>query len=788
MKSATIRVFTYLYLFLSLLGLAEAQAGYLNQLVAVPSSTNPNVLVFTGNNILPVDAVVGFQSSRQACDYFGLGSPECTQAEQYFAGYSGPTITLYFSRLPSGGARARDFSIPEPSLAAIQAGCNMTIGVCPASLTYDIDANINPSGYTVPFSVCADTTSPLCLPPQQVAVSGTATPNGTVAVPTTQIVLTWSTAIASPNALPAGDSLITISSGSDASGPTLNGNYTTTDASANYVTFTVAGTVTCPCTGTITFNPSWAQVASYANDSFNAYVYNNPLGSAAATGTSVTGESCNFTGYVLFQFMVVTSTAGCSIPFGANVATTPTGIVNMGQISGTPGGAGVYVTWTTFSGGCCTYWQPGPSNSNTAKNPTYAFTAYWGQLQIGSSFTGTLATAMAVVANNPAIYLFGGDGPYCTTSHAFCWMTSANSAPATGVMGYVSGGSVTQTATGAKCAGAGCEGSIWILSCAYANPIDCGTTAQALNFTSPPLQISDAEFTGPDGTSTRLIAEQSSWLPYNTPFGTMQLMTGTGAHFLGLGAGDTGTDAGGFTYGNLVTISSHTILDYHTFFSTFLTYFNNFGWFQIYTNVDGGYGVNTYNRQVKEWAAENHLRYIDNFDAKMTAAASWPPPPCTPGVDGPYTSGSGTRNPRHCRNLTIRITGAGGAASSPYNGGSGAFTEIDNMTLYADEYPATYSIAAGGSGNPTTVNLPYNVQTNDGSPCAAAGPCGTISVAPGGNATSGPGAAAPANSGDNAVGGVAPGYGWANEWSLPGVPGGAGASPPPGSVLFISTN
>jgi hypothetical protein len=822
--------------------IGPSEAAYNNQPSTTLQVQNGNLVYLTGSNNTPVavnssyTGVIGFTSAAAVCDYYGqipTVSAECTAATAFFAGFNHP-LTMYFTRVCQGGCRARDFGWPVQNNLSTMASTCTAGSPCSFSLTYDVDPFSAPSGYSITASFCADT-STTCLPAAQTITSGTSGTCTITGVSQPCVTLNW-TGTVTP--LPSGTSSITITGASPSS---LNGNWSAIDAgnTSGGGSLTIASSINCSATcnaGTITFNPTINQVVSNLNTAFNNAVYTTFLGTT--TGSSLTYESCVWTGFFTFQFAYVQSTqSSCTFPQGATTNTTFTGVQMMRQIQGpgclatetscttsaayrsltgctigsmvtTPngglqpcvgcvasasnpigtgcpgGGAGVWVAWTTK---CCLNWQPGPSNSTYTQSPGN-FTATWLQFAVGSSgSTGTIATGMALAPALATTYLFGGDPPTSTFPYGTCTSNDvaaqgSGACGASGIWSYISGGTVTQNADGRTlCTGSGCNNTIWAVSCGFASSTLCNSSATNINTISCPVQFTYKTFVSPRGTTGRVVAEASSWCSYGYPSGTMQFATGNGATQLGLAAGGTGVGSGGEVWPAYVTPQSQVMLSYTQYFNQLMTVFRNFGWLQLNTDADGGYGYDWQSEAIAAWAAANGVNFIPNFLSQVWAYASWPPPPCNAGTVT-YTANT-TRLPTHCHYLTVTLTSADGVAGGGNPGGSGASVTISNATRYADQYAVTCAVGAAGSGTPTTLtNTVVNTVILSNS--------GVITVPTGANGTSGgAGAGGTAPTGDEMYGGLftdSPLTGWANEVSTNGTSGvGAGNG---GSCTITSSN
>jgi hypothetical protein len=867
----------------------------------------PNHFVyFTGSNKVPVNGLgVNFTAPSQVCDWWGSGTQECVGATDYYAGYSGPTTYFNLSRVPDGGARARVFGAPAQNLlSSLETECPAG-SPCAVSLTYDV-SDAAPSGYTVSFSFCADTTSG-CVPATQ-NIDATGSSFSDTGAGTPIATLAWATAI---NAIPypAGDGSITISgsvvtggsvstvdgtycasgcangamtgatpsSVSFDSGATFNGtisgstltvNSTTTGTvligqviagngisgtvtilSGTSPTFTLSASLgsigpeamtgtntgTITSAGTITFNQSLQQIAANVNDELNTQVFASGNVQAVTTGSSIATASCQMNAgtLVIGQFMYVTGTqAGCTFPIGSNVNTTETGIVVMAQEMGPPcavgetsctesaasrsltpqsvgpgfagcapsvgnfvpstncpgNTGGQYTVWTTA---CCLLAQIGPALSGVGStaNP---FIAYWAVFTVGTVTNGgTIATGQTLAANNPAIFLFGGDGVGTTEEYGVCTSTGVQpigdaSCPASGLWSYLGGaaGTVNTYADGSvSCVGTACNGAQFVMPCGFAGQFSgtfvCNSAATSINTISSPVQVTFNTATGPNGLTGRFVLEQSAWASYGGPYGTMSFPTGAGAGYLNLASGSTGTASGGEVWPSELTTTSQVMLSYTAFFTHFVNTVARIATFQTPTDPDAQWAVSWQKNLISAWAAQNGYTYAAIWREATWALVDYPLPTCTPGSSGQITSGSGTIPAKYCQTMTVTACGPNGSASGSFYGGTGACVTLGPVvSSNLGVVNWTYSVGAGGTSNPTTFANSASVLTNSG-----------VVTAPGGaNATgSANGAGGIAPTGDEAYGGT-PTTGYATEASQNGTTGGATGGPANGYVEFVWGN
>src|SRR5580658_147736 len=95
----------------------------------------------------PFDSVLSFNSVTAVENYYGVSTEEATLAQDFFAGYTGTSANMLFTRLPVLSARAHlgGGNVSNLSLAQLQA-INGTISV--TSQGYNYSASINLSGVT----------------------------------------------------------------------------------------------------------------------------------------------------------------------------------------------------------------------------------------------------------------------------------------------------------------------------------------------------------------------------------------------------------------------------------------------------------------------------------------------------------------------------------------------------------------------------------------------------------------------------------------------------------------
>jgi len=95
----------------------------------------------------PLYAVQPFSSVTAVENFYGVTSQEATLAQEFFAGYSGDSATMLFTRFPSEPARAHLYgaNIAGMTLAQLQA-INGSISI--TSQGYDFSGHVNMSGVT----------------------------------------------------------------------------------------------------------------------------------------------------------------------------------------------------------------------------------------------------------------------------------------------------------------------------------------------------------------------------------------------------------------------------------------------------------------------------------------------------------------------------------------------------------------------------------------------------------------------------------------------------------------
>ncbi len=64
-------------------------------------------LFLTDDNAMPFNEALSFNSQTEVANFFGTSSEEAALASKYFAGYTGTSAHMIFSRFPYGGGRAR---------------------------------------------------------------------------------------------------------------------------------------------------------------------------------------------------------------------------------------------------------------------------------------------------------------------------------------------------------------------------------------------------------------------------------------------------------------------------------------------------------------------------------------------------------------------------------------------------------------------------------------------------------------------------------------------------------
>jgi hypothetical protein len=101
-------------------------------------------LFLDNNEVVPLDQTLTFNSVTAVDNFFGVTSAEASLATQYFAGYTGSSANMLFSRFPYGGGRARLFSgsLKLSNLQSINSPLTIT------SEGYQFSANIDLAGVT----------------------------------------------------------------------------------------------------------------------------------------------------------------------------------------------------------------------------------------------------------------------------------------------------------------------------------------------------------------------------------------------------------------------------------------------------------------------------------------------------------------------------------------------------------------------------------------------------------------------------------------------------------------
>jgi hypothetical protein len=399
------------------------------------------------------DQSFGFGNLNDCADFFGTtsgdGKPEYISCQGFFSGYSSGNAELFFTRSPVGGGRARGLGAVLEQVPVADGPITTTDTTCKIGQTY-----------------CA---------------------------------------LGAIQAL--GGSTITIGIG----GTNVHGVQTVT--------------ATLPTLS----GDSWAIIASTIQTYLNAAAAATPY--AAIVG-QVTPASCQVSGIITAGFMTVTSaTGGTGVGTPSSNCYQEGGLLNctnlasgfpcngggfpswigqlaLGQVSGTPGGAGVHAVWLD------NFAQNYALQNNLSGEPA-AWQENWGVLTI------TSVGASGIVSVGDALYGTGLAGNSTGASNSV-------------ITAYIGGAASIQYYNGiAYCQGAGCAGAEFALSNDQNETSVPSSGTETMTSAPCPFDLEANAYTGVVNDYIRIWPSVSAYCPY-WPAPTLTWATGTAAHTLGL--------------------------------------------------------------------------------------------------------------------------------------------------------------------------------------------------------------------------------------------------------------
>jgi Protein of unknown function (DUF3383) len=324
---------------------------------------------------------------------------------------------------------------------------------------------------------------------------------------------------------------------------------------------------------TITTNSiNWAPATSLSEV---ASIATSALESALPVQANFTGyvvpRSASLTGVVNAGFTTIS--AGNPVIGGIMALTfadKPTGLMLMNQVSGTPGGAGVYTSWIF------------PQESGFYSG---AITENYGVLTITAMTSGTVTQ---------------GDAVYDTTGELGVTPppTQYPYHQPQGIMSYIGGGSPPLTPNDKglySCSNSACVGTKWVVPYAQTVPYLPTVPTEAMFSAPNSVGITYSQITGPSGTWGMMVVEPDAWDTYIHPVQTFGgWPTGSAAQLMGLTEGSSGTMANGQVKPALLPgLKSEVLQDQCEWFKSFVSA-APVQYVQYLVNLDMGYSPPTY--------------------------------------------------------------------------------------------------------------------------------------------------------------------------------------------------
>ena len=459
MKSMMKRLAGALVAAAALAGAASAQVG---GGVVYPGTQPDTLLVIVNQHDTALQYMNCFANSNAVGDFFGTGATSefYTWAEYFFNGglVSGPQTAaadsqICFMRTGASGARARIIGAevshgyqPLASLAlnAGGSGYNVNDTITLAGGTYSTPAVLTVTACT---ASCPGAISTFTISNAGQYINGSAslTQAATSGSGTGATFKTATYGVVSPNAVSA------LNAFTGANAATL----TWTEDGATYTTGTIdLGTgsgSSCGGGGCTSLTAMATAVSTAVNIAIHSATVAGQYG-AIFNGTLTPGSCPGITGYEVFGFFIATAVTSNCLVVGGNIGQGPTNPpansgegygwgTLMSQVSGTPGGVGVYtIPWSG---------PIAPMICGTIAQGT-SCSEYWGILTINSSPTptGTISSGAGLYDGNPNVNL---------SQSGFNGLTNGTNP--------------------SSCTGAACVGTTWVITCA----LQCAQGNYSLN-------------------------------------------------------------------------------------------------------------------------------------------------------------------------------------------------------------------------------------------------------------------------------------------------------------------
>ena len=448
MKSMMKRLAGALVAAAALAGAASAQVG---GGVVYPGTQPDTLLVIVNQHDTALQYMNCFANSNAVGDFFGTGATSefYAWAEYFLNGglVSGPQTAaadsqICFMRTGASGARARIIGAevshgyqPLASLAlnAGGSGYNVNDTITLAGGTYSTPAVLTATACT---ASCPGAISTFTISNAGQYINGSAslTQAATSGSGTGATFKTATYGVVSPNAVSA------LNAFTGANAATL----TWTEDGATYTTGTIdLGTgsgSSCGGGGCTSLTAMATAVSTAVNTAIHSATVAGQYG-AIFNGTLTPGSCPGITGYEVFGFFIATAVTSNCLVVGGNIGQGPSNPPTnsgagygwgtlMSQVSGTPGGVGVYtIPWSG---------PVAPMVCGTIAQGT-SCTEYWGVLTVASSPTptGTISSGAGLYDGNPNVNL--------------------------SLSGF---NGLTNGTNPSSCTGAPCEGTQWVITCA----------------------------------------------------------------------------------------------------------------------------------------------------------------------------------------------------------------------------------------------------------------------------------------------------------------------------------